>query len=54
MIPLASNENPLGMSDAARQAAVQALDNAALYPDSSGRGLKLACPGKAGRRRGRV
>ena len=42
MIPLASNENPLGMSDAARQAAVQALDNAALYPDSSGRGLKLA------------
>ena len=42
MIPLASNENPLGMPDAARAAAAQALADAALYPDGTGRDLKLA------------
>ena len=48
MIPLASNENPLGMPDAARRAAAQALDGAALYPDGAGRDLKLALSGHLG------
>jgi histidinol-phosphate aminotransferase len=42
MIPLASNENPLGMPESARHAAAEALGGSALYPDGSGSELKAA------------
>lgn len=42
MIQLASNENPLGMPEAARLAAAQALAGAGSYPDASGSALKAA------------
>ncbi len=41
-IKLASNENPLGMSDIARQAAGRALQQGTRYPDGSGFYLKRA------------
>lgn len=42
IIKLASNENPLGMSAAAKQAALEALDEVARYPDGNGFELKAA------------
>lgn len=42
IVKLASNENPLGMSPLARQAAVDALTDSARYPDSNGFYLKKA------------
>lgn len=42
IIKLASNENPLGMSPAARQAVLDVLDGCARYPDSNGFYLKQA------------
>lgn len=42
MILLASNENPLGMPPAARQAAAAALQGAGAYPDAQGVELKAA------------
>jgi len=42
IVKLASNENPLGMSPLARQAAVQAMIDSARYPDSNGFYLKQA------------
>nr|MBF0682142.1 histidinol-phosphate transaminase [Pseudomonas sp.] len=42
IVKLASNENPLGMSALARQAAVQAITDSARYPDSNGFYLKQA------------
>lgn len=40
IVKLASNENPLGMSPAARQAAIDAIASSARYPDSNGFYLK--------------
>lgn len=42
ILKLASNENPLGMSAAARAAAIAAIEHARLYPDGNGSGLKDA------------
>lgn len=42
IIKLASNENPLGMSPAARQAVLDALEGCGRYPDSNGFYLKQA------------
>ncbi len=42
IIKLASNENPLGAGELARQAYAQAVDTLALYPDGSGYRLKQA------------
>src|SRR5690348_13207683 len=42
IIKLASNENPLGASPQAIQAAQQTLEQTALYPDSNGFELKQA------------
>lgn len=42
IVKLASNENPLGMSPLARQAAAEALTDSARYPDSNGFYLKKA------------
>lgn len=42
IVKLASNENPLGMSAHARQAAVAALGDIARYPDGNGFELKAA------------
>jgi histidinol-phosphate aminotransferase len=42
IVKLASNENPLGMPDSARQAAIQALGEASRYPDANGYDLKQA------------
>jgi len=42
IVKLASNENPLGMSPRAKQAAVAALDDVARYPDGNGFNLKQA------------
>ena len=42
IIKLASNENPLGMSPRARQAAIAALDEIHRYPDGNGFELKTA------------
>src|SRR5574340_705444 len=42
IIKLASNENPLGMSPRARQAALAALDDSHRYPDGNGFELKAA------------
>lgn len=48
IVKLASNENPLGMSEAARQAAVDALADTARYPDGNGFALKAALSAKLG------
>jgi histidinol-phosphate aminotransferase len=42
IVKLASNENPLGASPAARAAGARALEDAWLYPDGSGHRLKAA------------
>ncbi len=42
IIKLASNENPLGMPDSARRAAVDAMAEVARYPDGNGFDLKQA------------
>jgi histidinol-phosphate aminotransferase len=42
IVKLASNENPLGMSPLARQAAAAALDEVGRYPDGNGFALKTA------------
>lgn len=42
IVKLASNENPLGMSKAARQAIIEATSEIARYPDSNGFYLKQA------------
>ncbi|MDT8363918.1 MAG: histidinol-phosphate transaminase [Nitrosomonas sp.] len=42
VIKLASNENPLGTSPMAREAMIQALNEASRYPDGSGFELKAA------------
>ncbi|MDD5297340.1 MAG: histidinol-phosphate transaminase [Rhodocyclaceae bacterium] len=42
IVKLASNENPLGMSPLARQAALAALDDISRYPDGNGFVLKKA------------
>jgi histidinol-phosphate aminotransferase len=47
-ISLSSNENPLGMPEVARQAAVAALGDAFLYPDGTGAALKQALADKLG------
>jgi histidinol-phosphate aminotransferase len=48
IIKLASNENPLGMSPAARAAVVAILDKGALYPDGHGYALRQALVRKLG------
>ncbi|MCL4746723.1 MAG: histidinol-phosphate transaminase [Burkholderiaceae bacterium] len=42
IVKLASNENPLGMPDSAREAMLAAADDLARYPDSNGFELKAA------------
>lgn len=42
IVKLASNENPLGMSESAKRAMQQAIDELARYPDSNGFDLKAA------------
>lgn len=48
IVKLASNENPLGMPDSARQAMLQAVADIARYPDSNGFDLKAAISAKYG------
>ncbi len=48
MISLASNENPLGMPQSARQAAADALQTAGQYPDATGADLKAALAERLG------
>ncbi|HLW05695.1 MAG TPA: histidinol-phosphate transaminase [Azoarcus sp.] len=48
IVKLASNENPLGMSAAAREAVIAALDEGARYPDGNGFALKSALMEKFG------
>jgi histidinol-phosphate aminotransferase len=48
IVKLASNENPLGMSAAAREAAVAALGDVERYPDGNGFELKAALSKKFG------
>jgi histidinol-phosphate aminotransferase len=48
MILLASNENPLGMPESARAAAVAALQGAGTYPDANGTSLKKALASRLG------
>lgn len=48
IVKLASNENPLGMSTTAREAAVAALTDIARYPDGNGCELKAALAAKFG------
>ena len=48
MLQLASNENPLGMSEAARRAAADALAGASWYPDANGTLLKEALSARLG------
>ena len=48
MLQLASNENPLGMSEAARRAAAEALAGASFYPDPHGTLLKQALSARLG------
>lgn len=48
IVKLASNENPLGMSPAARGAAVAALGDSERYPDGNGYELKAALSAKFG------
>jgi len=42
IIKLASNENPLGMPDSARQAILEAMSGIGRYPDANGFELKAA------------
>lgn len=46
IVKLASNENPLGMPESARQAMIAAMSDIARYPDSNGFELKQAISGK--------
>ena len=48
MLQLASNENPLGMSDAARAAAAGAMAQASWYPDADGTLLKCELSSRFG------
>lgn len=48
IVKLASNENPLGMPDSARQAMIQAMGETGRYPDSNGFELKQAISAKYG------
>jgi histidinol-phosphate aminotransferase len=48
IVKLASNENPLGMPDSARQAMLAAMDDLGRYPDSNGFELKAAISQKYG------
>lgn len=48
IIKLASNENPLGMSPAAKEAAVAAMAHGAIYPDGAARTVREACAAFAG------
>lgn len=48
IIKLASNENPLGMSPKAREAAIAAIAGSARYPDANGYYLKQALSEKYG------
>lgn len=48
IIKLASNENPLGMPESARQAIQQALSDTGRYPDSNGFDLKNTISAKYG------
>ena len=48
IVKLASNENPLGMSEAARTAAAAALEDLARYPDGNGFELKAALSARLG------
>src|SRR5690606_5436296 len=48
IVKLASNENPLGMSPAARDAASAALVEVARYPDGNGFALKAALSSRLG------
>src|SRR5690554_3526365 len=48
IVKLASNENPLGMSESAQNAAAAALEDVALYPDGNGFELKAALSAKLG------
>ena len=42
IVKLASNENPLGMSPAAKQAALEALADGTRYPDGAARTVREA------------
>jgi histidinol-phosphate aminotransferase len=46
IVKLASNENPLGMPDSAKQAMMQAMAELARYPDANGFDLKAAIKAK--------
>jgi len=48
IVKLASNENPLGMSEAAREAALAALQDIARYPDGNGFELKSVLSARLG------
>jgi len=48
ILKLASNENPLGLSPRAREAAVRALDHAHLYPDGAATRLRERIAGLRG------
>lgn len=48
IVKLASNENPLGMSEAAHKAAAAVLEDVARYPDGNGFELKSALSAKLG------
>lgn len=48
MILLASNENPLGMPESARQAAARCLDSGGNYPDAGGAAVKAALSAQLG------
>jgi histidinol-phosphate aminotransferase len=48
IVKLASNENPFGMPDSARQAMLAALPEVARYPDSNGFDLKAAISERLG------
>lgn len=46
IVKLASNENPLGMPESAKQAMIAAMADIGRYPDSNGFGLKAAITAK--------
>lgn len=48
MMLLASNENPLGMPESARQAAARCLETAGNYPDAGGAAVKAALSARLG------
>jgi histidinol-phosphate aminotransferase len=54
IVKLASNENPLGISPAARAAAIAALDDVGRYPDSHGHDLRQALVRKLGVEAGQI